>query len=87
MLFLFCFHSYTKLRLKIGNIQLMGLFTYLIACFTALKDWTKITFEYGKFQDSPDALKVIPLCLGFRWNKGCFSFRGETGNMKYLKKL
>lgn len=58
----------------------MRLFTYLIACFTALEDRTKISFEYGKFQDSLDTLDVLPLGLGFRWDKGYFAFTGETGN-------
>jgi len=63
------------LCLKMGNIQLTGLFTHLIARFTALKDWKKITFEYGKIQDSPDTLEVLPLGLDFRLDKGYFAFR------------
>lgn len=32
----------------------MWLFAFLIACLTALKNWKKISFKYGIFQDTPD---------------------------------
>lgn len=36
---------------------------------------------------SHPTLEVLPLGLGFRWEKGCSAFRGETGNMKYHTKF